>query len=165
MNFENKQTFVSEPADRVAMSLCYDAPDAPRARGDRIRAAIRGTGLTQGDAALAIGVARPTVVQWLAGGEISEDSLERLARLTGKDPAWIRYGVATGATGSVDRYVEGYAEARADAIEQVERVAESLRRMHPTGAVAAPIEREVHRDVHRAGAPVVGVRRATAKRA
>ncbi len=137
-------------------------PDSPRARGERIRAAIKGTGLTQGDAALAIGVSRPSVVQWLLGGEITEESLERLCKLTGKDAAWIRYGVEPGVSGAVDRYIEGYAEARADAIEKVERVAEELRRMYTSKATDAkpPADREVER----AGDEVEGTKKESKKR-
>ncbi|MEP7088374.1 MAG: helix-turn-helix domain-containing protein [Gemmatimonadota bacterium] len=99
-----------------------------KARGARIREAIKKAGLTQSEAATACGVARKSVVLWLAGGEIAEDSLAQLCKLTGNTPAWIRYGMSPGEGEADDRFVAGFAAGKAAALASITRAIAEIER-------------------------------------
>jgi transcriptional regulator with XRE-family HTH domain len=114
--------------------------DYPSTRGERIEVAIKGTGLTKGDFAAALGIHRQTVTRWCAGEDIAESDVERVAKLTGKSASWIRYGMVTSGQAEVDRYVEGYEQARSDVLEPIKRAVEEAERLpRPTpGDAKAP---------------------------
>lgn len=74
------------------MDVKLEAKPLDKARGERLRQARKEAGLTQEQVADAVPTTYVSISSWENGANISEDKLERLARIYKKSKAYLRYG-------------------------------------------------------------------------
>lgn len=115
----------------------------PTTLGERMAAALAGAGLTRSRAAELLGLNRQTVGRWVAGEEVTEAQLARVAELTGRSAAWLRYGLVDGSEVAVERYLTGYEDAKADMQKILEHLQPAPREAlkTPDGETWSPTQR------------------------
>jgi transcriptional regulator with XRE-family HTH domain len=65
----------------------------PETLGERIKVALKEAGLTVTEAAERLGVARGAFSTRINAGRVDEEELLKIAAMTRRPPAWLRYGV------------------------------------------------------------------------
>jgi DNA-binding XRE family transcriptional regulator len=96
----------------------------PETLGERIKAALAELQMSQTQAAQHLDITRNTLGLWVNGEDVPERQLIRVASLTGKSCAWLRYGVVDALDVVAERYARGYKDA-------VEHIRDSLDHMQP----------------------------------
>lgn len=134
--------------------------DSPAERGKRIKAAIKGTTLTQEDFGRLAEISLAQIGRYCAGWDVPEDQLSKIAKLTSTTCAWLRYGLVTSGQATFDRFVEGFELGRDTTVEIVERAigeakGEKAPRLADTGADHTTSSLD-DREVGRGGVPVLG---------
>ena len=74
------------------MDVKLETKPLDKARGERLRQARKDAGLTQEQVADSVPTTYVSISSWENGANISEDKLERLARIYKKSKAYLRYG-------------------------------------------------------------------------
>jgi transcriptional regulator with XRE-family HTH domain len=100
----------------------------PETLGERIQTALDSIGMSQTDAAKALDLTRNTLGGWISGREVPERQLVRVAELSGKSCAWLRYGLEDVTEAGIERFTQGYERAIDDVREHLDRLQSLARR-------------------------------------
>ena len=121
---------------------------------DRIRQAIKNSGMTQAQIAEKVGVSKPAVTRWLTKGSISRNSLLKLSEVTKTDFQWLVSGQASNSA-SLDKIRLENLRVLANAYDSLDEFAEVIGcevrficqriGLSPTHAIDAQLARQIEK--------------------